>query len=151
MDIRIDDLQGPEIANLLDEHLQDMAFHSPPESCHALDLEGLRVPEVTVWTLWQDSELLGCGALKELDPTHGEIKSMRTARAHRRKGIASRLLSHILEESRRRSYRRVSLETGSMVAFTPAHALYTRFGFQLCQPFATYKEDPNSIFMTLEL
>jgi putative acetyltransferase len=151
MDIRLDDLRGPEIAAFVREHLQGMTLHSPPESCHALDLDGLRSPDVTFWSVWQDSELMGCGALKELDPHHGEIKSMRTATRHLRKGVAASLLRHILEEAQRRSYRRLSLETGSMEAFAPARTLYARFGFQPCGPFATYVEDPYSVFMTREL
>lgn len=151
MEIRADDLRGPEIARLLQEHLQDMALHSPPESIHALDLEALRRPEITFWTVWQDGALLGCGAIKELDPGHGEIKSMRTSNAHRRKGVAATMLKHILEEAGRRRYRRLSLETGSMAAFAPAHRLYADFGFVACGPFADYVEDPNSIFMTQTL
>jgi len=151
MDIRLDDLNGPEINKLLQEHLYSMTLHSPPESMHALDVEKLRNPDITFWTVWQDSELIGCGALKELDAAHGEIKSMRTASAHLRKGVATALLTHILEEARKRSYRRLSLETGSMEAFRPARSLYARFGFKPCIPFADYAEDPNSVFMTIEL
>jgi putative acetyltransferase len=151
MDIRLDDLNGPEINKLLQEHLYSMTLHSPPESMHALDVEKLRIPDITFWTVWQDSELIGCGALKELDAAHGEIKSMRTASAHLRKGVATALLTHILEEARKRSYRRLSLETGSMEAFRPARSLYARFGFKPCIPFADYAEDPNSVFMTIEL
>jgi putative acetyltransferase len=151
MIIRVDDLNGPEILQLLREHLQSMYLHSPPESVHALDVESLRKPEITFWTIWQDSELMGCGALKELNSTHGEIKSMRTVTAHLRKGVAAAMLNHILEEARKRSYRRVSLETGSMDAFAPARSLYSRFGFQPCGPFANYVEDSNSVFMTREL
>jgi len=151
MEIRVDDLRGPAIAQLLQEHLQSMALHSPPESVHALDLAALRKPDITFWCAWQDDALLGCGALKELDSFHGEIKSMRTASAHLRKGVATRLLAHILDEARRRSYRRLSLETGSMQAFTPARSLYTRLGFRPCGPFAAYVEDPHSVFMTREL
>lgn len=149
--IREDDLQGPEIANLLQEHLRSAAEFSPPESIHALDLPALRAPEITFWTAWQGDELLGCGALKELDSTQGEIKSMRTVSAHLRKGVGARILQHIITEAQRRSYRRLSLETGSMDAFAPARSLYTRFGFEYCGPFADYKEDPNSVFMTREL
>ena len=151
MDIRLDDLSSPGIAQLLHEHLQSMHLLSPPESVHALDLEGLRQPEITFWSAWRESELLGCGALKELDLRHGEIKSMRTATVHLRKGVAAGLLRHILEEAKRRAYRRLSLETGSMAAFAPARGLYSRFGFEPCGPFADYAEDPNSVFMTREL
>lgn len=151
MEIRVDDLSGREIAQLLQEHLRSMFLHSPPDSVHALDLEALRKPEITFWTVWHDSELLGCGALKELAAQHGEIKSMRTAAAHLRKGVAAGLMRHILGEAKRRPYRRLSLETGSGEAFAPAHSLYTRFGFQRCGPFADYVEDPYSVFMTREL
>jgi len=148
MDIRLDDLNGPEIIELLREHLRGMALLSPPESIHALDLEGLRQPDITFWTAWQGSELMGCGAIKELDSSHGEIKSMRTSSLHLRKGVASSLVQHILEEARRRSYRRLSLETGSMAGFAPARSLYAGFGFKFCGPFADYVDDPNSVFMT---
>jgi putative acetyltransferase len=151
MEIQIDDLTGWEIARLLQEHLANMAQNSPAESMHALSLEELRQPGITFWSVWEGGELLGCGALKELDPQHGEIKSMRTAAMHRRKGVAATLLEHILEEARRRNYKRVSLETGSMEAFAPARRLYARFGFTACGPFADYSEDPNSVFMTKEL
>lgn len=151
MEIRIDDLRGAEIAQLLREHLQSMAQHSPPESVHALDIQALRQPDITFWSVWQDEALLGCGALKELDPQHGEIKSMRTASVHLRKGVAAKLLAHILEEAARRAYRRLSLETGSVEAFAPARNLYARHGFQLCGPFGSYVEDPYSVFMTKEL
>jgi putative acetyltransferase len=151
MEIKIDDLTGPEVAELLKQHLQDMALHSPPESIHALDLEGLRKPEITFWSVWEGSELVGCGALKELDAQHAEIKSMRTALSHRRKGVARLMLQHLLEEARKRGYRRLSLETGSMDAFDPARQLYASFGFVYCGPFADYKEDPYSVYMTKEL
>jgi|SRR5947209_1641110 len=151
MQIRIDDLRGPEIAGLLAEHLEDMAAVSPPESRHALDLDGLRQPGVTFWSVWEGPELVGCGALKALDATHAEVKSMRTARVRQRHGIASRLLDHLIAQARQRGYRRLSLETGSMKFFEPAHRLYAKFGFQRCGPFASYVEDPNSVFMTREL
>ena len=151
LEIRIDDLRSHEIAQLLQEHLRGMARHSPAESMHALDIEALRRPEITFWSVWQDSELMGCGALKALDAGHGEIKSMRTASAHLRKGVAAALMRHLLEEATRRSYRRLSLETGAMAAFAPARNLYARFGFGPCGPFADYVEDPYSVFMTREL
>ncbi|TAN51274.1 MAG: GNAT family N-acetyltransferase [Betaproteobacteria bacterium] len=148
MQIRLDDLSGPEVRALLEEHLRSMHSLSPPESVHALDLDGLRRPEITFWTVWSGNELLGCGALKELDPRHGEIKSMRTAQAHLRKGVARAMLEHIIREAKRRSYARLSLETGSMEAFEPAQRLYASYGFTHCPPFADYAEDPNSVFMT---
>ncbi|MFB5268532.1 GNAT family N-acetyltransferase [Paenibacillus enshidis] len=151
MDIKKDDLTGPEIIALIGEHLQDMHLTSPPESVHALDLDGLKKPEVTFWSAWEESLLLGCGALKELDPLHGEIKSMRTASQHLRKGVARELLAYIIEEAKRRGYERISLETGSMEAFAPARKLYESFGFGYCGPFADYIEDPNSAFMTKAL
>ena len=131
--------------------MSGVGLHSPAESMHALDIEGLREPEVTFWSARQESDLLNCGALKQLDARHGEIKSMRTASVHLRKGVAAGLMRHILEEAQRRSYRRLSLETGSMDAFAPARSLYLRFGFQLCGPFADYVEDPYSVYMTREL
>lgn len=151
MDIRVDDLTGPEIAGLLQEHLEGMARHSPPESFHALDLEALRRPDVTFWSVREGGELIGFGALKELDRRHGEIKSMRTVSGRLRQGVAKRLLQHMIDEARRRGYRRLSLETGSMDAFAPARRLYAGFGFEYCEPFADYVEDPNSVFMTRAL
>jgi putative acetyltransferase len=124
---------------------------SPPESVHVLPIDELRKPDITFWTAWSGKDLLGCGALKELSPTHGEIKSMRTSGAFRRRGVGRAMLTHIIDEARRRSYTRLSLETGSMEAFTPAQRLYERFGFEYCPPFAGYREDPNSVFMTLAL
>ncbi|MCY7388203.1 MAG: GNAT family N-acetyltransferase [Burkholderiales bacterium] len=151
MDIRVDDLQGPEIAQLLQEHLDSMQLLSPPESVHALDLVKLRQPDITFWCAWQGTELLGCGALKELAPGHGEIKSMRTATAHLRKGVAAKMLQHIIEEAQRRKYQRLSLETGTVQAFVPAHKLYAGLGFETCGPFGGYAEDPHSLFMTKAL
>lgn len=149
--IRVDDLTGPEIRALLEEHLRSMYELSPPESVHALDLEALRRPEITFWTAWSDGVLVGCGALKELDRRHGEVKSMRTASAHRRKGVGHAMLEHIVAEARARSYARLSLETGAMAPFLPARRLYEGFGFAYCAPFADYTDDPNSAFMTLAL
>jgi len=151
IEIKIDDLTGPEIAELLTEHLRSLAAVTPVESRHALNLDELRGNGVTFWSAWQGGEVVGCGALKELDTGHGEIKSMRTGKAHLRKGVGSRLLECIISEAKRRGYRRLSLETGGMEYFKPAHALYQKFGFKTCQPFGGYREDPNSVFMTREL
>lgn len=151
MKIEIDDLSRPAIHALLEEHLQSMFSLSPPESCHALDLERLREPGITFWSAWEDSLLLGCGALKELEPGHGEIKSMRTPAALRRRGAGRAILAHIIEVARERNYRRLSLETGAMEEFKPAQRLYESFGFTYCGPFGAYVEDPHSVFMTLSL
>lgn len=151
MEIRVDDLSGAEIRALLEEHLASMRSQSPPESVHALPLEDLRRPEITFWTAWENGELLGCGALKQLNGEHAEIKSMRTSARHLRKGVAAALLDYILREATRRGYRRLSLETGSMDAFEAARQLYARAGFTYCGPFADYVEDPNSVFMTKAL
>ncbi|WP_225726618.1 MULTISPECIES: GNAT family N-acetyltransferase [unclassified Nocardia] len=149
--IVVDDLSGPAIAALLAQHLDDMYATSPAESVHALDLDALRKPEITFWSAWEGSELVGCGALKELDPTHGELKSMRTATAARGRGIASILLRHLIDQARERGYTRLSLETGTQPYFAPARRLYARNGFAECPPFADYTLDPNSVFMTLAL
>ncbi len=146
-----DDLRGPEIAALLQEHLDAMYEISPPGSVHALDLEALRAPEVAFWTAWDGTNLAGCGALKALDATHAEIKSMRTDDNYRRKGVAAQILAHIIAVARARGYRRLSLETGSFAYFIPAHRLYERFGFQRCGPFGNYCFDPISVYFALEL
>ena len=151
MHIRRDDLASPEVQALLAEHLRDMRSISPPESVHALDLPGLQRAGVCFWTAWSGDDLMGCGALQEIAPDHGEIKSMRTVVAHRGQGVAQAVLGHILAEAGRRGYTRVSLETGSQAAFEPARRLYGKFGFRPCPPFAGYREDPNSVFMTRRL
>jgi putative acetyltransferase len=147
----VDDLRGPEIIALLRAHLEHCRRWSPPQSVHALDLEALRAPEVSFWSAWEGATLLGCGALKQLDARHGEIKSMHTAAEHRGRGVALALLTHMAAVARARNYQRLSLETGSMPAFAPARALYARFGFTHTGPFGAYVPDPNSVFMTLEL
>ena len=151
MEIRVDDLTSPEIVALLSEHLESMYSHSPPESVHALPIEQLREPDITFFSVWENGELMGCGALKELDPEHGEIKSMRTVSKHLRKGVGRAVLQHMIEEGKRRGYKRMSLETGSMAAFEPARKMYEGVGFTYCPPFADYIEDPNSVFMTMKL
>ncbi|MGN7411063.1 GNAT family N-acetyltransferase [Paenibacillus sp. SAF-068] len=148
MEIKVDDLSGVQVKALIAEHLQGMAADSPPESIHALNLDGLKKPEITFWCAWEGEDLLGCGAIKELDPEHAELKSMRTASAHLRKGVARKILDHILEVATERGYKRISLETGSMDSFIPARKLYEDFGFEYCEPFADYILDPNSTFMT---
>ena len=151
MRIQIDDLTGPAIHALLEEHLANMHELSPPESVHALDLSRLRSPDIPFWTVWDDAELLGCGALRELTPVHGEVKSMRTPTRLRGRGAGRAVLQHIVGEARSRGYRRLSLETGSQPGFEPARSLYRSFGFAPCGPFGDYREDPHSFFMTLAL
>ena len=151
MKIILDDLKGPEIAALLTEHLEDMRATSPPESVHALDLDGLRQPNIRFWTLWDGRNLTGCGALKWLDAEHAEIKSMRTAATYKQQGVASQILQHLINDAKAAGVQRLSLETGSMAFFLPARSLYAKFGFELCGPFADYTLDPNSLFMTKKL
>ena len=150
-EIREGSLDDPRVQVLLTEHLKNMASQSPPESMHALDVTGLRRPSVTFWTVWQGDDLAGCGALQALEPGHGELKSMRTAASHRRRGVASLLVEHSIRVARARGYRRLSLETGTIDAFAPAHALYARHGFVECGPFAEYRRDPFSRYMTRAL
>ena len=144
-------LDDPDVLALLGEHLQGMADHSPPESIHALDVAGLKAPDITFWTMRDGDEVAGCIALKQLDNRHGEIKSMRTSSSYLRRGVGAALLAHLVAEARRRNYERLSLETGSGPGFEAAHALYRRFGFEECGPFADYREDPFSRFMTMAL
>ena len=151
MRIVIDDLSGPEIAAFLDEHVKDMRSLTPLESKHALDLDGLRAPDVTFWSVLDGDTLVGCGAIKRLDAGHAEVKSMRTAPERKRSGIASMLLGHIITEARRVGFTRLSLETGATEDFRPARKLYEKFGFDYCEPFADYRTDPYSAYLTKAL
>ncbi|WP_044556496.1 GNAT family N-acetyltransferase [Shewanella piezotolerans] len=151
MQLRVGELDNPQVMVLLQQHHQDMLSHSPAESVHALDTSGLKAVNVTFWSLWSAEHLAGIGALKQLDEYHGEIKSMRTSLQFLRQGVAHKILAHLIAEARARGYQRLSLETGSMEAFQPAKKLYEQFGFQACAPFADYKNDPYSSFMTLSL
>ncbi len=151
MRIELDDLSRPQVHALLHEHLRHMHEMSPADRVFALDLRKLQAPGISVWTAWQDDLLLGCGALKELSPLQGEIKSMRTPAARRRCGAGRALLAHIIATARQRGYRTLSLETGTHPGFDPAKALYASFGFQPCGPFADYEDNPHSAFMALSL
>jgi putative acetyltransferase len=144
-------LDDPRIIDLLRLHLESMRVYSPPGNVHALDLSGLKQPEVTFFAAWEGEQLLGCGALRELGPVHGEIKSMRTAPGHLRKGVAAALVRHMLGVAGYRGYRTVSLETGSGPAFEPALLLYTRFGFVKGGPFGDYTASDFNRFFHLEL
>ncbi len=146
--IRIDDLNGPEIRHLLELHMAGMRASSPIESVHALDLSELRHPSISFWTAWQGPLLLGCGGLKNHGNGLFELKSMRTAPQHLRKGVARRLLTAALSHAKQHGCSRISLETGSTPDFLPAIALYEAFGFNKCGPFADYRFDPFSVFMT---
>lgn len=151
LEIRVDELTDDVVVAFLDDHIADLRTTSPPESTHALDLDALRAPAVTVWTAWHGETLVGCCALAPLDAVHAELKSMRTASQRKRSGVASGLLTFVVDEARRRRYRRLSLETGSMDYFEPARRLYAKHGFEYCAPFGTYEDDPNSVFMTKAL
>lgn len=151
MQIREDNLLGTEIANFLQQHIADMRSVSPPESSHTLDLMDLRKPQITFWTMRDGDDLVGCGAIKRLSNLHAEVKSMRIAALARKRGFASYLLQYLIKASLQRGYQRLSLETGSMHFFEPARRLYEKFGFAYCEPFNGYKEDPNSVFMSLPL
>lgn len=151
MDIRLDNLESEEIANFLQQHIDDMRATSPPESKHALDLQGLKVPEITFWSIYNADQLLGCAALKDLGAGQGEIKSMRVLAAARGRGVGSKLLDHVVAEAKARGYKGLWLETGSMPFFEPARNLYLKHGFTYCEPFGSYKEDPCSVFMTLNI
>jgi putative acetyltransferase len=151
MHIIEDDLTGVEIRALLETHFAGMLANSPRGSCHFLDFDGLNAPDVTFWSIWDGDALAGCGALKALSSTQGEIKSMRTHADHLRKGAGAAMLTHIIAEARQRGYVRLSLETGSSAPFLPAGALYKAFGFKYCPPFGNYVENPFSRFMTLAI
>jgi putative acetyltransferase len=148
MKIVVDDLSGPAIAEFLAEHVREMRSITPLESKYALDLDGLRRPEITFWSVLDGDAVVGCGALKRLDPHHGELKSMRTSAARKRSGIASMLLRHILAEATAMGFTRLSLETGTDDFFQPARRLYEKFGFSYCGPFADYRPSPHNTFMT---
>ena len=151
MRIDIDDLSRSQVHRLLEEHLANMYELSPPEQVFALDLNELRAPGITFWTVWDGEVLIGCCALKELSPAHGEIKSMRTPAMARGKGAGRAVLRHIISVARQRGYTRLYLETGTHPAFKPAHHLYRSHGFALSGPFGTYGPNPHSVFMALEL
>jgi putative acetyltransferase len=149
--IELDDLSRPQVLALLEEHLRNMYQLSPPDKVFAFDAGKLKAPGVTFWTAWDGERLMGCAALKELSATEGEIKSMRTPSALRRTGVGRALLNHIIEVGRSRAYRVLYLETGCNAAFLPAQTLYRSAGFGLCGPFGSYRENGNSVFMSLLL
>jgi putative acetyltransferase len=149
--VGVDNADSADVRELLDEHLAFAREHSPPEDVHALDIAGLLAENMSFFSIRDAGELLGVGALKQLDELHAEIKSMHTAQAARRRGVGRAMVDHLLAVARARGCRRVSLETGSAAAFAPARALYASVGFETCEPFAEYGPSPNSVCMTLEL
>lgn len=151
MHIEVDDLTRPQIHALLGEHLSHMYELSPPENVFALDLSKLRQPGITFFSVWDAGVLLGCGALKELSPSQGELKSMRTPKAQRRRGAGRLVLDHIIAVAHQRNYQLLSLETGSHPDFRPAQQLYASCGFVPCGSFGSYQEDPHSVFMQMQL
>jgi len=151
MEIRTDDLSGPEIRALLKSHLADAYNNSPPDSVFALDISALQGPDITFWSIWESGALLGCGALKQHSKTHGEVKSMRTDDTALGRGVGSQMMAHIIQNAKARGMTRLSLETGENAPYAPARALYKKFGFNICGPFADYKESAFSVFMALDL
>ncbi|WP_028762982.1 GNAT family N-acetyltransferase [Shewanella colwelliana] len=147
----LDELTGDAIAQLLQQHLEEMYSTSPSESVHALDLSALKQPCIRFWSLWDNEQLAGCGALKRLCHNHYEIKSMRIALSYRQQGLGAKILHHLVADAAQQGGKQISLETGSMAFFAPARNLYSKFGFHICPPFADYQPDPNSIFMTKQL
>jgi putative acetyltransferase len=150
-EIREDDLSGAQIRALLALHLSGLQSETPPEFSFALDIDGLRTPDMTVWSAWDGPGLVGMAALKMLGDGSGEVKSMRTDPRHLRRGVAAALLEHVMAEARRRSLGRLSLETGVGPAFEPALALYRKSGFVPGEPFADYAPSPYNQFLHLEL
>jgi len=147
----VDDLSGAPTRELIARHLAGMHANSPPESVHAFDVDRLKQPGVTFWSVWSGAELAGCGALKVLDAERGELKSMRVADRFLGKGIGRAMLDHLMNEARARGLRSLWIETGSAPAFVPALRLYESAGFERCGPFGDYREDPFSVFMTREI
>jgi putative acetyltransferase len=151
MEITLGDLTDSRVVDLLHYHLTNSQTYSGPGSSHAFDVKRLKSPDITFWTAWDGETLVAIGALKQTSENHGEVKSMHTVQAARRKGVGSAMLEHIISVARSRGISRLSLETGSLDYFRPAVALYRNHGFIECPPFADYVPDPNSIFMTLDL
>ena len=148
LEFRLDDVSGEPTRALIARHLAGMRANSPPESVHALEIDKLRGPDVTFWSVWLGEEIAGCGALKRLDARRGELKSMRVADAFLGRGVGRALLEHLIREARARGMESLWLETGSAAAFIPALRLYESAGFLRCGPFDAYTDDPFSVFMT---
>ena len=142
---------NPEVNNLLTKHFIELRSVSPEGSAHVLDINGLKVPSIKFWSLWDKDQLIGCGALKFLSDEHGEFKSIRVADNHRKKGMGEKIIAHLITEAEKIGIKRLSIETGAGEFFLPARKLFNKFGFKPCKPFAHYKEDPNSCYFDLEI
>ena len=140
-----------EVNDLLKKHFIELRSVSPAGSTHVLDIDGLKDPSIKFWSLWENNELIGCGALKFLEKNHGEFKSIRVADQFRKKGIGERIINHLIEEAKKLKISKLSIETGAGDFFLPARNLFSKFGFKTCPPFAHYKDDPNSCYYTLDL
>ena len=140
-----------EVNDLLKKHFIELRSVSPAGSTHVLDINGLKDPSIKFWSLWENNELVGCGALKFLEKKHGEFKSIRVADNYRKKGIGEKIIDHLIEEAKKLEVSKLSIETGAGNFFLPARKLFSKFGFKKCPPFAHYKIDPNSCYFTLDL
>ena len=140
-----------EVNDLLKKHFVELRSVSPAGSTHVLDIDGLKDPSIKFWSLWENNELIGCGALKFLEKNHGEFKSIRVADQFRKKGSGERIINHLIEEAKKLNIVKLSIETGAGEFFLPARNLFSKFGFKKCSPFAHYKDDPNSCYYTLYL
>ena len=138
---------NPEVNELLIKHFIELRAASPKGSAHVLDIPGLKVPSIKFWSLWQNDMLLGCGALKFLDKDHGEFKSIRIHDNFRKQGNGINVINHLINEAKKLNIKKLSIETGAGVFFKPARKLFKKCGFMLCEPFAHYKEDVNSIYL----
>jgi putative acetyltransferase len=151
IEVRQDDLSSPQVQELVAEHLAGMQDHSPPGRVHALAIDALRAPTITLWSAWMDGQLCGCGALRQLSATLGEVKSMRTRQAFRGRGVGQAVLDMIVRTARQRGCSHLYLETGTGEAFAAAHALYLRNGFVRCGPFGDYTATDFNVFLVKEL
>ena len=142
---------NPKVNKLLVKHFEELRSVSPSDSCHVLDITGLKNSKIKFWSFWENDLLVGCGALKFLDENHGEFKSIRVIDDFRKKGYGFKIINHLIEEAKKLNVKRLSLETGSGDFFLPARKLFQKVGFEKCSPFAHYKEDTNSCYMSLDL
>ena len=146
-----DNFDDPQVNELLTKHFIELRSVSPAGSTHVLDIQGLKDQSIKFWSLWENDELIGCGALKFLDENHGEFKSIRVADKFRKKGTGEKIFDYLIKKVKEIGIKKISIETGSGKYFEPARKLFKKFNFQLCKPFAHYKDDPNSCFYTKDI